>query len=213
MKPIYCYLSCLSLLACAGRTDLLTPTADNGLGPYYPPDPVGLPFYSAKPLANFELAQSDLTRHPLTQREALGEKVKLSGKVLDMKGLPIPGTLVELWNTNTFGSYVVETNPKGFDEGFFGYGIVIANDQGEFNLITIMPKSYTRYGFLIHRPPHFHLRVSRQGYKTVGIEAELVKADKKRKDTSNEIILETSADVRVPFQTSISVVLQSMDRK
>src|SRR5215471_3523226 len=48
---------------------------------------------------------ADLTRNAGTGGEAIGQRIILTGRVLDESGAPIPGTLVEIWQTNAAGRY------------------------------------------------------------------------------------------------------------
>jgi hypothetical protein len=147
---------------------------DDGLGPYYPPKPMGLPFYGAVPLDGHELATNDLTRNPLTGAQSqIGEITKLNGTLVDENGAPLDGVLIELWNTAPSGSYTVERNAKNLDPGFFGYGKTLSDSNGGFEFKTVYPSSYTRYGFFIRRPPHFHFRISHADLKPMGLEMEV----------------------------------------
>jgi hypothetical protein len=148
--------------------------SDDGLGPYYPPKPMGLPFYGAVPLKGHELATNDLNRNPLTGAQSqIGEITQLIGTLVDENGAPVAGALVELWNTAPSGSYTVERNAKNLDPGFFGYGKTLSDSRGGFEFKTVQPSSYTRYGFLIRRPPHFHFRISLADIKPIGLEIEV----------------------------------------
>ena len=53
--------------------------------------------------ARFEAADADLTRQH--HGEPLGERIILTGRVLDSAGRAIPGQLVEIWQANTAGRY------------------------------------------------------------------------------------------------------------
>ena len=166
----------------------LYPNKNDGLGPYYPPDPMGLPFYEAEPLKNAHLGNDDLTINPVNGLKAKGEEVLLLGS-FSTKGIPLENALVELWSTNIFGSYVVEKNPKGTDEGFFGYGKVHSNLSGKFEFLSIIPKAYTRYGFLIKRPPHFHLKITHPKMKPLAIELEVSEAPVEPDSSKNKVNL------------------------
>ncbi len=170
-------------------TKELCPNKNDGLGPYYPPKPMGLPFYKAEPLMNSHLGNNDLTINPVNGLKAKGKEVLLLGNILSTKGIPLENALVELWSTNIFGSYVVEKNPKGKDEGFFGYGKVHSNVNGKFEFLSIVPKAYNRYGFLIKRPPHFHLKITHPKMKPLAIELKVSEAPVEPDSSENKVNL------------------------
>ena len=54
-------------------------------------------------------ADADLTRqHP---GEPLGERIIVTGRVLDSDGRPIPDTLLEVWQANAAGRYHAQGGP------------------------------------------------------------------------------------------------------
>jgi protocatechuate 3,4-dioxygenase beta subunit len=178
----------LSLNAQAGSRACTNP--DDGLGPYYPPKPMGLPFYGAEPLAGHELATNDLRLNPLSGAQSQRkEMTELSGAIVDQDGAPLAGALIELWNTAPSGSYSVERNAKNLDPGFFGYGKTMSDSNGDFEFKTLYPSSYTRYGFLIRRPPHFHFRISHANIKTIGLEMDVVPESQKIGHCENKLYL------------------------
>lgn len=48
-------------------------------------------------------ADCDLTRNAVRSAEPLGERILVSGRVLDGSGRPLRGTLVEVWQANAAG--------------------------------------------------------------------------------------------------------------
>src|SRR5881628_4213233 len=49
---------------------------------------------------------ADLTRNAGTGGEAIGQRIIVTGRVLDASGRPVPGTLVEVWQANASGRYL-----------------------------------------------------------------------------------------------------------
>jgi protocatechuate 3,4-dioxygenase beta subunit len=182
-------------------------TQDNGTGPYYPPAPSGLPFYGSIPVSVPEIATNDLTIHPITGLRAEGEKTLLSGVVLGIDSLPIPGVEVELWNTNVYGSYPTEKYPKGIDPNFYGYGRTKTDDEGQFQFTTIRPLSYRRYGFLIRQPAHFHLKFSGDKVIGIGVEAEVLSDVNQSNSRKNQVLLRTSESKAYQWQGELRIVL------
>ena len=75
------------------------------------------------PVYGHEVVQegdSDLTRQHAG--EPLGERIIVSGRVLDEDGRPVPNTLVEIWQCNAAGRYVHvrDQHPAPLDANFHG---------------------------------------------------------------------------------------------
>jgi protocatechuate 3,4-dioxygenase, beta subunit len=102
------------------------------------------------------------TDSDLTQQHAgepLGERIIVSGRVLDEDGRPVPRTLVEIWQTNAAGRYhhQVDQHPAPLDPNFTGAGRAITDDEGHYRFVTIKPGAYPwRNHHNAWRPPHIH---------------------------------------------------------
>src|SRR5436309_15628006 len=48
---------------------------------------------------------ADLTRNAGTGGEAIGQRIIVTGRVLDERGTPVPHTLLEVWQANAAGRY------------------------------------------------------------------------------------------------------------
>jgi protocatechuate 3,4-dioxygenase beta subunit len=124
-------------------------TPDQVLGPFYP---------LTKPLDR----GSDLTRIPGKPGRAHGQVVHLMGRVLDMKGEPLAGVKVEVWQANAHGRYVHESdyNPAPVDPNFEGFGVQITDKEGRYCFTTIKPFGYPTNIPGWQRPPHIHFDVT-----------------------------------------------------
>jgi protocatechuate 3,4-dioxygenase beta subunit len=172
---------------------------------------MGLPFYGATPILNPEIANSNLTYNPSNDKKATGEIVKLNGRITNRNLSPLSNASIELWNTNTYGSYVVEDSPKGIDKGFVGYGKVQTNENGEFEFITIKPIAYTRYGFLINRPPHFHFLVTHPKIKPLGLEVDIVESPNLIQPCENKVYLEATGNTEIKFHGVINIKVKEFE--
>lgn len=100
--------------------------------------------------------------HDLTvQREGepLGERIIVSGRVVDSDGKPVPNTLVEVWQANSAGRYehAGDRHPAPLDPNFAGVGRCMTDDQGNYRFITIKPGAYPwRNHDNAWRPAHIH---------------------------------------------------------
>ncbi len=101
--------------------------------------------------------ESDLTiQH---NAEPLGERITVSGRVLDGEGRPVRHQLVEIWQANAGGRYVHkrDQHPAPLDPNFTGVGRVITGDNGEYSFTTIKPGPYPWRNHLnAWRPAHIH---------------------------------------------------------
>jgi protocatechuate 3,4-dioxygenase beta subunit len=103
---------------------------------------------------------NDLTRQH--QGEPLGERIKVTGRVLDRDGRPVRGQLIELWQANASGRYAHQRDdhPAPLDPNFTGVGRCLTNDQGDYEFVTIKPGAYPWRNHLnAWRPAHIHFSV------------------------------------------------------
>lgn len=102
---------------------------------------------------------ADLTRNAGTGGEAIGQRIILTGRVLDEAGEPVPGTLVEIWQTNASGRYLHKRDqwPGPLDPNFLGMGRCLTNADGFYRFLTIRPGAYPWKNHLnAWRPAHIH---------------------------------------------------------
>jgi protocatechuate 3,4-dioxygenase beta subunit len=127
--------------------------------PEYGPDAIELssPVFGH---AEFGLLDNDLTKQHAG--EPLGERIVVSGRVLDSDGRPVPGTLVEVWQTNAAGRYIHlrDQHPAPLDPNFTGAGRCLTDSDGRYEFITIKPGAYPwRNHHNAWRPAHIHFSV------------------------------------------------------
>jgi protocatechuate 3,4-dioxygenase beta subunit len=86
----------------------------------------------------------DLTRNAAVNGEPLGERIVVTGRVLDERGRPVRGTLVELWQCNAAGRYVhrVDQHDAPLDPNFLGAGRTLTDEHGRYRFLTIKPGAY-----------------------------------------------------------------------
>lgn len=98
---------------------------------------------------------SDLVRVTGRATQALGQVIHVSGQVLDTRGQPKPGSVVEIWQCDANGIY---RHPQAagqgrIDHAFQGYGHAQVDEQGQYRFRTIRPVPYPG------RTPHIHFAV------------------------------------------------------
>ena len=99
----------------------------------------------------------DLTRQH--QGEPLGERIAVSGRVLDENGKPVPGVLIEIWQANAAGRYNhrVDQHDAPLDPNFTGAGRFLTDAAGNYRFMTIRPGEYPwRNHYNAWRPAHIH---------------------------------------------------------
>jgi protocatechuate 3,4-dioxygenase, beta subunit len=116
--------------------------------------------------ANAE-TDSDLTRQHAG--EPLGERIIVSGRVLDDNGRPVTNTLIEIWQANAAGRYShhVDQHPAPIDPNFTGCGRTLTDASGNYKFVTIKPGAYP---WLNHfngwRPAHIHFSLVGRAFAT-----------------------------------------------
>ncbi len=89
---------------------------------------------------------------------AVGEIAWLSGRVLDLRGNPVRGAVVEIWQTDHHGAYLHSQSPIANRDGNFqGYGRFQTASSGEYLFRTIKPGVYPG------RTRHLHVAVEAPG--------------------------------------------------
>ncbi len=109
----------------------------------------------------------DLTRNARKNGEPIGERMILTGQVLDEGGRPVPNTLIELWQANACGRYVhkVDQHDAPLDPNFLGAGRCLTDAQGRYKFLTIKPGAYPWGNHRnAWRPNHIHLSLFGQHF-------------------------------------------------
>jgi protocatechuate 3,4-dioxygenase beta subunit len=91
--------------------------------------------------------------------EPIGERMLLTGRVLDGDGRPVRHQLVEIWQANASGRYIHQRDqhPAPIDPNFTGVGRCLTDAEGNYSFITIKPGPYPwRNHRNAWRPAHIH---------------------------------------------------------
>jgi protocatechuate 3,4-dioxygenase, beta subunit len=100
---------------------------------------------------------ADLTKQH--KGEPLGERIILTGYVLDGDGEPVPDTLVEVWQANSAGRYAdpADDHRAPLDPNFTGAGRCLTDSDGRYRFVTIKPGAYPWQNHEnAWRPAHVH---------------------------------------------------------
>lgn len=98
-----------------------------------------------------------------------GQRIVVSGRVLDENGRAVPNTLMEIWQANAAGRYIHKKDQwdAPLDPNFTGAGRVITDDQGRYQYVTVRPGAYP-WGnhHNAWRPSHIHLSLLGPAFAT-----------------------------------------------
>ena len=98
---------------------------------------------------------------------AIGPRILVYGRVLDERGIGVPGALIEVWQANAGGRYrhPNETYRAPLDPNFGGCGRTISADDGAYCFHTIQPGPYPwPNGPNDWRPAHIHFSIFGHGF-------------------------------------------------
>ena len=89
----------------------------------------------------FSIGLTRLYRNNLAAPGVSGERVEVTGRVLDGDGKPIPDAIIEIWQANSHGKYAHpdDVQDKPLEKNFSGYGRVPTDEEGKFRFTTIKP--------------------------------------------------------------------------
>jgi protocatechuate 3,4-dioxygenase beta subunit len=114
------------------------------------------PVYGHEDIGEFD---HDLTRNAVSNGAPLGERIIVTGRVLDARGRPVRHTLVEVWQCNAAGRYVhrADQHDAPLDPNFLGAGRTLTDAEGRYRFLTIRPGAYP-WGNHPNawRPAHIH---------------------------------------------------------
>jgi protocatechuate 3,4-dioxygenase alpha subunit len=77
----------------------------------------------------------------LASEGVAGERVSITGRIVDADGEPVTDAMVEIWQANSHGRYAhpEDTRDLPLDDRFTGFGRVFTQDAGRFRFHTIKP--------------------------------------------------------------------------
>jgi protocatechuate 3,4-dioxygenase beta subunit len=134
----------------------IEPSLSELTGPVYGHDAVG------------EL-DHDLTRNAAKNGAPLGERIVVTGRVLDEDGRAVAGTLIEIWQANAAGRYIHEADQHDapLDPNFLGAGRCVTDAEGRYRFYSIKPGAYPWQNHPnAWRPNHIHFSLFGPSFAT-----------------------------------------------
>ena len=89
----------------------------------------------------------------------LGQRIVVSGRVLEEDGRPVRESLIEIWQANAAGRYRhdVDCHDAPLDPNFDGAGRCVTDAEGRYSFVTIKPGCYPWPNHPnAWRPAHIH---------------------------------------------------------
>ena len=125
-----------------GQSGML-PTPESSMGPFYP-------------ISHPAEDDADIVRLRGHSRQAQGQVIQVSGRLLDRHGNPIRNGRIDVWQANAAGRYDHPSDPAiaPLDPNFQGYATLRSDAKGEWRIVTVKPGGYDSP--IGHRPPHIH---------------------------------------------------------
>lgn len=87
------------------------------------------------------LLSTELQRNVLASAEALGERIRIEGRVLDGDEQAVPDAVIEIWQANHHGRYnhYADTSDLLLEHAFNGFGRTGTDMEGAYWFETIKP--------------------------------------------------------------------------
>ncbi len=143
------------LIGLLGLAGIAAPAAAEARRLAATPAQMAGPFYPA-PADRKADTDWDLVKIEGSVREAGGEVLHLSGRVLGRDGAPRAGAEIEIWQCDATGRYHhPRDRAEGRDPAFQGFGRTRTDADGRYRFRTIRPVPYPG------RTPHIHARIRR----------------------------------------------------
>jgi protocatechuate 3,4-dioxygenase beta subunit len=127
----------------------------------HPADPEGVELW-APVFGHSDVAEAEADLTIQHAGEPIGERMVVTGRVVDGDGRPVAHQLVEIWQANSAGRYrhLRDQHPAPLDPNFTGLGRCLTGADGTYRFQTIKPGPYPWRNHLnAWRPAHIHFSV------------------------------------------------------
>lgn len=188
----------LNCLAAAGASGWLASWARAEEKRLATPDQTTGPYYPIPAINKQKHNDSDLTRKLGKDQVAKGEPIIVKGRVVNAKGAPLSGAVVEVWQASTDGRYnhPRDTNPTPLDSDFQYWGRMVADHEGKYEFKTIKPGEYPG------RTPHIHYKVTAAKHRDLA--TQLYFADEAKNNARDGIYKRLNRQERKAVTTELA---------
>lgn len=161
------------------KLDYLKETASQTAGPYVH---IGL----APGAAGFDIYEKELG-WDIAGPNARGERIRISGLVIDGTNSPVKDVMLEAWQANADGIYAHPEHDGDVEEGFSGWGRVITDfASGQWSFDTIKPGPVVgRNGQ--NMAPHINLWIVARGIN-VGLNTRIYFSDEEQSNANDPVL-------------------------
>lgn len=162
----------------AQALNYLHKSASQTAGPYVH---IGL----APGAAGFRIFENELGQ-VIAGPDVEGERITISGSVIDGTGAPVKDALIEIWQADASGHYVTPEN-AGDMAGFRGWGRVITDfETGKWSFETVKPGAVMgRNGRMM--APHLNLWIVARGIN-IGLNTRLYFSDEEEANAADPVL-------------------------
>lgn len=144
---------------------------------------------------------ADMTRFDNRSGHAAGELLEISGRILDTRGNPVKGAIIDVWQADSNGRYHHEDAPATtpLDPNFQYWAQLKTGMDGRYQFKTIKPGQYpVMEGWV--RPPHIHFKVACRGLRELITQMYFGNEPLNRTD---KLLLEAPKDKRTQLEVTI----------
>jgi protocatechuate 3,4-dioxygenase alpha subunit len=111
----------------------------SGITPSQTIGPFAAPCLTPNETGKINYPWQQLINGNLVTPDAVGERIRIEGRMLDGQGAPVDGTLFEIWQADGQGRYAHPRDPRRPNASFKGFGRVESDTAGGFAFDTVKP--------------------------------------------------------------------------
>lgn len=111
----------------------------NGITPSQTIGPFAAPCMTPNEQGKTSYPWSQLINGDLVTPDAVGERIRIEGRMFDGDGAPIDGILFEIWQADGQGRYPHPRDPRRTNASFKGFGRAESDTSGSFVFDTVKP--------------------------------------------------------------------------
>jgi len=111
----------------------------NGITPSQTIGPFAAPCLTPNEQGKTNYPWQQLINGNLVTPDAVGDRIRIEGKMFDGQGAPVDGILFEIWQADGQGRFAHPRDPRRTNTSFKGFGRVESNMDGSFTFDTVKP--------------------------------------------------------------------------